>query len=103
MSAIFTATGGPEQITLNWSTTTEVDIDTFMLSRSSSTAGPFTPVATVSPTGPGGYQFVDQLLPGGQFFAYQLSEVLTHGASNVLATEPQWGNLGRPRDPSTSR
>ncbi len=83
----FTGTPGVEQITLDWATADEPDVDAFVLRRAPDPAGPFTTVATRDATGPGAYQVVDQNLDPTTTYTYELSERIdVIGATNVLST-----------------
>ncbi len=83
--AVYTATAGVEEVTLDWETDEETGVAAFLLGRSTSATGPFTLVATRPATGPGVYQFVDTELTGGTRYYYRLSEqVAVNGATQEI-------------------
>ena len=84
--ANFVATGGTEMVALDWMTTDEVDVDLFVLERSINAGGPFAVIALLPALGASSYQHVDLALLGRQTYFYRLSERLTHGAGQLLAS-----------------
>lgn len=92
--ANFTATAGLDMVTLDWTTTLEVDAVDFHVDRALSPAGPYTRIDTQSAAGPGAYQFIDATAVGGTTYTYQLVQTTTHNADQVLAaaTTTPWSS-----------
>jgi PKD repeat protein len=83
----FTGTSAIEEVTLDWMTATEPDVDAFVLQRATDPSGPFETIATVPATGPGLYQWRDQGLDPQTTYTYRLNErIELTGATNVLST-----------------
>ena len=80
----FTAKSGPEEVTLAFETSVEVDTAMFHLQAASSPAGPFATVASLAPMGVGNYGFVDTGLTADQPVFYRLVEEQTSGFLLVL-------------------
>lgn len=87
----FTATAAPNQVTLDWVSTLEVDITAYVVERRASAAGAFQPIGEVTPVGPGAYQFVDSSTSAWVSYRYRLRERLTHGGLHKLGSaKAEW-------------
>jgi len=90
--ASFVGIEGDGVVTLLFQTTSEVDVQTFRVGRSTSAGGPFLPIAN-SPVLPLGgpssgvtYKVVDPGLVNGTKYFYRLEQELTHGPIQLLAS-----------------
>jgi len=75
----FTATPDADIVQLEWSTSSEVQTDAWVLQRSTSAGGTYTDVFTVAASGPGPYGFDDTSVTPAQTYFYRLQERKTHG------------------------
>lgn len=80
----FTAKPGPEQVSIAFETSVEVDVAWFHLQASTSAAGPFTTIMTFAPLGVGSYAFVESGLAPDQTRFYRLVEEQTSGFQLIL-------------------
>ncbi len=79
----FTATPGLSQVSLAWQTINEFELQSSILERSTSLAGPFIQIAVIPSTGVGAYSHLDTGLVGGQVLYYRLS---LRRIDNVIAS-----------------
>lgn len=80
----FAATPGPQRVTASFTTTSEVDVERFLLELETA-PGDFTTIREFFPTGFGTYVHLDAPLVPGVARTYRLAEKLTHGAVRYLA------------------
>ena len=91
----FSAKPGPEEVTLSWQTSAEVDVAHFLVDWSTSAAGPWSPPQELASTGGGSsYAFTFTELPAFQELHFRLHQVLTHDPVELLAsaTATPWPN-----------
>jgi hypothetical protein len=85
----FTASGGPNSVTLQWKTQSEVDMAGYNLYRSLGLQGPFDRINNILIPGQGSgpiqqeYQYQDEELIPGFHYYYQLAIVEVTGRENV--------------------
>ena len=82
----FSAKPGPEEVSLEFTTTLEVDVASFRLESASSAAGPFSLVASLAPQGPSTYGFTHLGLAPDQLVHYRLVEEQTSGFLRLLGS-----------------
>ncbi len=80
----YTATPGVEEVTLDWVTGAEPEVESFVLGRSQSPTGPFATIATLAATGPTAYQVLDPGLTAGVTYYYRLAETIPAVGTQVL-------------------
>jgi len=82
--------GSPPRILFTWDTVSEVDTAGFLLYRSDSPVGPFSPItetpipATGDPLVGASYEYEDHDVTWGQRYFYQLEEVERGGGRNIF-------------------
>ena len=82
----FDAKPGPVRVELAWTTDSEDVIDSFVLESGPTLAGPFATLAEVPPVGPSTYLVTDEPLTEDVPVHYRLSQRLSTGAVELLAT-----------------
>ena len=93
--ASFTATAGPELVTLRWTSGVEVDVQSFGLESALSPGGPWTPVFPTPPFGDGiDYEYTDTGLTADVEVFHRLVETVSGGQVNELGivSATPWSN-----------
>jgi hypothetical protein len=109
-SASLSARWKPDHVLVEWTTTSEIDAEAFVLRRSIEPSGPFVDMHETLAVGPTSYSFVDWTVAPGTAYRYRLYERLTHGlmvqldetllpASELPAFLPNWGRPAPPPPP----
>jgi len=83
----FTAGNGPEELRLEWLTTQEYDVQAFVVEWALDAAGPWFWAADYPPAGAGLYQKVLAPVPPDMPLFVRLSERVSFGHINILATD----------------
>lgn len=81
----FDAVSKPGRVVLTWTTSSEVNAIAFLVERQKASGGPYVVIGEVDATGPSSYSLLDTNLLAGSY-SYRLSERLTHGAIQSVAS-----------------
>jgi hypothetical protein len=90
---IVSAVTAPVNVTVEWSTASELNTAGFNLYRGDSREGPFTRInpelisASTDPLVGGSYVYTDNQVSPGRTYYYQLEEVETSGRTNIQGTQ----------------
>jgi hypothetical protein len=106
----FTADWKPDHVRLSWTTSAEVDTESWIVTRSPEPPGLFVSAGGLPAAGPGSYGFSDFQVSAATAYRYRLYERLTHGAlvlqdelmleaSELPVLLPNWGQPAPPPPP----
>jgi len=80
----FTGLAGADQVQIDFNTSAEVDVLSFLVERSTSPSGPFTTLVELPAVGPSAYGHLDTTVVGYTTYTYQISQRLSHGGTMSL-------------------
>ncbi len=83
----FDATPGADIVNLDWVTTVESEVVSWILERADAGVGNYFQIAEVTAVGPSAYNFLDNTVTGLQEYDYRLSQKKTFGQIIEVATD----------------